>query len=150
MGRDDLYVSAATVNLLLRSKNLVVASLPVFREKDGSPELLTKNDTMNFTTQTGRDDYALRAFDRYKQDQSAVTSTKSRRYQVLVVLEAYDAFMSLQCTASELAQLFSGRGVDFRGTPKKRIAHYYIANDFSIQDSYPFPRLVEMYGCRNS
>jgi hypothetical protein len=104
---------------------------------------------MNFTTQTGRDDYALRSFDRYKQDQSSVTSTKSRRYQVLVVMEAYEAFMSLQTTATELASFFSGFGVDYRGTSKKSIAHHYVAGDHNLQSRYPFKRLVELYGCRN-
>ena len=101
---------------------------------------------MNFTTQNGKDEYAVRCFKQLKQDQRS----KSERYKIKVILEAYDAFMSLQCTASELAKLFSGRGVDFRGTPKKRIAHYYLAKEFNIQSSYPFSRLVEMYGCRNS
>ena len=101
---------------------------------------------MNFTTQTGKDEYAVRCFNQHKQD----LTSRTERYKIKVILEAYDAFMSLESSRSELAQLFSGLGVDFRGTPKKRIAHYYLANEFSIQDSYPFERLVKMYGCRNS
>jgi len=96
--------------------------------------------------QNGKNEYAVRCFNQHKQD----LTSRTERYKIKVVLEAYDAFMSLQCTALELAQLFSGRGVDFRGIPKKRIAYYYLANEFSIQDSYSFERLVEMYGCRNS
>jgi hypothetical protein len=100
---------------------------------------------MNFTTQTGRDDYALRSFSQHKQDQS----TKSGQYKIRVILEAYDAFMSLRTTATELASFFSGFGVDYRGSSKKSIAHYYVANDNNMQNRYPFERLVELYGCRN-
>ena len=101
---------------------------------------------MKFTNQTGKDNYAIRAWERYANPNMR---QKTERYRTMITIEAYEAFMSLKVTAKQLAETFRGLGVDFRGTTKGRFATYYLANEWSLQKRKSFNELVELYGCRN-
>ena len=85
---------------------------------------------MKYTNQSGKNNYALRVWERYTNPNER---QKSERYRTMITIEAYEAFMSLKATARQLSELFRGFGVDFRGTTKGRFATYYLANEWSLQ-----------------
>ena len=75
--------------------------------------------------------------------------SKSQRCKITATIAAYEAFMKLNATAMGLAKLFSSSGgVNFKGCNKKLLATTYVANEYFLQEKFPFSKLVEKYGTK--
>ena len=70
------------------------------------------------------------------------------------IIEKYKTFMTIQATASQLAEFYAGSGVDFRGSSKARIAESitngtYAGFSFMSSDRYGYEALVRRFGVRS-
>ena len=85
------------------------------------------------------------AFQDWKRNKKFFTSS--------IIIKKYKTFMSLRATATELANFYSGSGVDFRGSSKSRIAEAitsgsYASIGFMTSTRFCYETLVNKFGVK--